>query len=297
MRVTPAAGIIDLQAAGFVLTAEIDPQGAQLSVLRDAQGRDLLWHGDPAIWKGRAPILFPIVGTLHGGQYRWRGESHSLRRQGFARDRRFAPLRHSAHEAVFRLVDDEATRKVYPFGFELDVHYRLAGCRLTTEARVRNTGETPLPASLGFHPGFPWPLPGDAARAAHCVEFEHPEPAPIRRLDQQGLLTATRHATPIRGRRLLLDDALFRDDVIILDQFASRSLTYGADSGPRIRVEFPDATHLGLWTRPGAPFLCIEPWRGVADPQGFTAELDAKPGMILVPGGASAALTMHCVLC
>jgi galactose mutarotase-like enzyme len=150
-----------------------------------------------------------------------------------------------------------------------------------------------LPASLGFHPGFPWPLPSGAARAAHFLEFEHDELAPIRRLDAQGLLTAARHATPIRGRRLLLDDALFRDDVIILDQFASRSLTYGADSGPRIRVEFPDATHLGLWTRPGAPFICIEPWRGVADPQGFDGELDRKPGIFLVPPGASEALTMH----
>lgn len=275
------------------LTAEIDPQGAQLSMLRDPQGQDLLWHGDPAIWKGRAPILFPIVGALNGGHYRWRGQHHALGRHGFARDRRFALLRHTGSEAVFRLVDDEASRTVYPFAFELEVSYRVAGCRLTTEARVRNTGTTPLPASLGFHPGFLWPLPGGAPRAAHLLEFERPEAAPIRRLDAQGLLTAVRHATPIQGRRLQLDDALFEADVILLDQFASRSLTYGADQGPRLRVEYPDATHLGLWTKPGAPFLCIEPWRGVADPQDFKGELDAKPGMFLVPPGASEALTMH----
>jgi galactose mutarotase-like enzyme len=290
VNATPSSWI---ELRGEQLSAQIDPQGAQLSTLRDARGHELLWHGDPAVWKGRAPILFPIVGALHGGQFRWRGQRHALGRHGFARDRRFTLLRQAGNEALFRLVDDGATRAVYPFGFELDVHYRVDGCRLSTEARVSNTGTTPLPASLGFHPGFAWPLPNGAARGAHFLEFECAEPAAIRRLDAQGLLTATRHATPIRGRRLLLDDALFADDVIILDQFASRSLTYGADSGPRIRVEFPDATHLGLWTKPGAPFLCIEPWRGIADPEGFDAELDEKPGVFLVPPGASEALTMH----
>ena len=48
------------------LSAEIDPLGAQLSILRDAAGRDLLWNGDAAVWAGRAPLLFPIVGALAG---------------------------------------------------------------------------------------------------------------------------------------------------------------------------------------------------------------------------------------
>jgi galactose mutarotase-like enzyme len=275
------------------LTAEIDPQGAQLSVLRDARHRELLWHGDPAVWKGRAPILFPIVGALNGGQYRWRAQPHALGRHGFARDRRFTPVRQDPHEAVLRLVDDAQSRKVYPFAFELDLSYSIAACQLTTVASVRNTGAAPLPASLGFHPGFPWPLPNGAERGAHFLEFDIDEAAPIRRLDAQGLLTSQRHPTPVRGRRLVLDDALFADDVIIFDQLASRSLTYGAQHGPRIRVSFPDATYLGLWTKPGAGFICIEPWRGVADPQGFEGELDTKPGVFLVPPGASEALTMR----
>jgi galactose mutarotase-like enzyme len=275
------------------MSAQIDPQGAQLSVLRDAGNRELLWHGDPAVWKGRAPILFPIVGALHGGQYRWCGQRHALGRHGFARDKRFTLVRQSAQEALFRLVDDETTRAVYPFAFELTVSYRMAGCRLTVEGRVCNIGTDPLPASLGFHPGFLWPLPGAAARDAYYLEFDAAEPAAIRRLDAQGLLTPARHATPVRGRRLPLDDALFTDDVIIFDAFTSRGLNFCNENGPQLRVEFPDATYLGLWTKPGAPFICIEPWRGIADPHGFDGELDEKPGVFLVPPGASEALTMH----
>jgi galactose mutarotase-like enzyme len=275
------------------LLAQIDPQGAQLSLLRDSLQLELLWNGDPSVWKGRAPILFPIVGALNGGLYRWQGGQHSLGRHGFARDRRFTLVHSDGSEALLRLVDDAQSRAVYPFAFELDVLFRVEGRRLTTIASVRNTGSGPLPSSLGFHPAFRWPLSDAAARGAYFLEFEKDEPAPVRRLDAQGLLTGTRHTTPVRGRRLQLDDALFIDDVIIFDALKSRSVTYGAADGPRIKVSFPDATYLGLWTRPGASFICIEPWRGVADPQGFDAEFSQKPGVFVVPPGASEALTMQ----
>ena len=32
-----------------------------------------------------------------------------------------------------------------------------------------------------------------------------------------------------------------------------------------IRVEFPDFPHLGLWSKQGDDFICIEPWQGMDD--------------------------------
>jgi len=275
------------------LTAAIDPQGAQLSVLRDAAGRDLLWNGDPTFWNGRAPVLFPIVGTLNGGHYRWRGQSYALSRHGFARGRGFKVLHDDAHSALLRLQADADTNAVYPFRFELDLVFRLEGNALSIEAIVRNTDDQPMPASVGFHPALRWPLPGGPARGEQFLEFERDETAPIRRLDANGLLTADLHATPVHGRRLQLDDALFNQDVVIFDRLASRSLIYGADTGPRIRVSFPDATYLGLWSKPGAGFVCIEPWLGVADPAGFGGDFDAKPGAFLVAPGQQRTLQMR----
>jgi galactose mutarotase-like enzyme len=275
------------------LVAEIDPQGAQLSVLRDAAGQDLLWNGDAAIWNGRAPILFPIVGALQNGQYSWRRERYALPRHGFARGRRFEVVRQSRHEALFRQTEDAETLKVYPFRFELDVAFQVEAAALSIEASVRNTGNEPMPASLGFHPAFRWPLPYGAAREAHFIEFEAEEPSRIRRLDARGLLTDERHVTPVRGRRLLLQDALFKDDVVIFDQLKSHRLSYGAAKGPRIQISFPNATHLGLWSKPGAGFVCIEPWRGVADPAGFDGSLNDKPGMFRVAQGARQSLYMR----
>ena len=274
------------------LSAEVDPHGAQLSILRDADGRDLLWNGDAAVWAGRAPLLFPIVGALAGGEYRLGERRYALARHGFARGLRFDVLRNEAQHALLRLGSGPATLGHYPFEFELDADYFVEDATLTMTTTVRNTGSTPLPASFGYHPAFRWPLPYGAQRSAHFVEFERDEPAPMRRLDKQGLVIAQQSPTPIVQRRLLLDDALFTDDVVIFDQVRSRSVSYGAATGPRLEVRFPDSPYLGLWTKPGAHFICIEPWNGIADPQGFSGEFAAKPGVFMVAPGAQKSLRM-----
>jgi galactose mutarotase-like enzyme len=274
------------------LTAEIDPFGAQLSRLRDAAGRDLLWNGDAAVWSGRAPLLFPIVGALAGGAYRLGSKSYRLSRHGFARGSPFSVLAADSSRALLRLRSNEATLERYPFRFELDLQCALQGPSLTLTATVRNLGDAPMPASFGYHPAFRWPLPYNRARAAHSIEFSEDEPAPIRRLDADGLMTAVRHPTPVYQRRLALADALFANDVMIFEAMRSRCVTYGADAGPRIRVSFPAAPYFGLWTKPGAGFICIEPWHGIADPEGFSGDFAEKPGVFAVAPGTATAIEM-----
>lgn len=286
---------ISLQSGA--LSAAINPFGAQLSVLRDSQGRDLLWNGDAAVWAGRAPILFPLIGELAGGEFRVGSDIYKLPRHGFARNKPFQVITASAAQATFRLSADESTLKVYPFQFQLDVCFALSGATLAVKSAVRNLGSTPLTASLGYHPGFRWPLPFGQPRAAHFIEFEHDEGPTIRRLDSHGLLSPERHPTPLRGRRLVLDDSLFKDDVVIFEGLHSRSVTYGADAGPRLRVDFPDATYLGIWTKPSAaPFVCIEPWRGIADAAGFTGDFKDKLGAFAVAPGTAQELNMRLTL-
>jgi galactose mutarotase-like enzyme len=269
------------------LSAEIDATGAQLWSLKDREGRDLLWKGDAKVWASRAPLLFPIVGTLAGGHYRLGSKPFALSRHGFARGKPFQLVSHTSSKAVFRLVSDDSTLAVYPFAFELDVSFELQAATLGVTASVRNTGRETLFASIGFHPAFQWPLPYGEERAAHFIEFERDEPAPVRRIDSDGLLTSELHPTPVVQRRLPLADDLFRNDVLIFDEFASGSVSYGAPRGPRIEVRFPDATYLGLWTKPGAEFICIEPWQGVSDPAGFAGQLHEKPGIFSVAPGSS----------
>jgi len=278
------------------LTAQIDPHGAQLSALQDRDSHDLLWNGDAKVWAGRAPLLFPIVGVLVGGTYRLGPKSYALSRHGFARDKDFSVESRNSSSATLRLRADAATQQVYPFQFELDVRYELLGATLSVTTTVRNLSATDMPASLGYHPGFRWPLPYGQPRAAHFIEFETDEPDEVRRIDAAGLLTPARHPTPILNRRLDLTDALFQDDVLILDRVRSRSVTYGGREGARLRIGFPDTTYLGLWTKPGAPFICIEPWHGITDPQGFSGDFSRKPGVFVLKAAAAFAAKMDITL-
>ncbi len=274
------------------LSAAVNPQGAQLSTLRDREGRNLLWDGDPAVWTGRAPLLFPIVGVLAGGAYRLGSRAYPLSRHGFARGRQFEIVDATAAVAAFKLEADAASLEIYPFHFELDVQFAIEGATLSITTWVKNAGDEPMPASFGYHPALRWPLPYGKARASHFIEFANEEPAPIRRLNADGLLRPQPHPTPLLDRRLTLDDELFQDDVIIFDQIRSPSVIYGAGEGPRLRLSYPETPYLGIWSKPGAKFICIEPWHGIADPEGFSGDFHAKPGVFIVAPGTAIPMRM-----
>lgn len=270
------------------LTARINPFGAELWSLTDAHGREFMTNADPAFWSGHAPVLFPIVGGLAANRYRVDGGEYELARHGFARCSAFTLVEAGEDHARFRLRDSEETRAVYPFAFELEMAFALEGTTLHTSATVRNPGDVPLPFSFGYHPAFAWPLPGGTAKADHVIAFASPEPQVVRRLDPAtGLMLPGGEPTPVDGHHLALDSALFEADAMIWTDLASRSLTFGTPGGAQLAIAFPDMPMLGVWQKPGAPFLCIEPWQGHADPVGFSGDFRKKPGIVnLEPGAA-----------
>ena len=278
-----------IRLRGGGLSAEISTLGAELMSLRDVDGREFLWQGDPASWARRAPVLFPVVGRLAGGALRHAGRSYPhAGGHGFAPTSDFAVASHDGASCVLSLTADAATRAMYPFEFRLTLRFTLADGALTQIALVENTDTQRIAASFGFHPGFQWPLPtsADAAREDHVVLFAKPEPTPIRRI-VNGLLAHRREPSPVVGRRLALHDGLFVKDAIVFDQPASRALWFGVEGRPGVAVEFPDCPHLGLWMRPPSRYFCIEPWQGYNDPEGFAGEIFDKPGMIHLARGAA----------
>ncbi len=263
------------------LSVKVSTQGAELQSLKMADGLELLWQADPKVWARHAPHLFPIVGRLKNDTLRHEGKTYNMTPHGFARDLEFTCAEHSATQCTMLLSDSEQTRARYPFAFELRITHALEGNTLIITYALRNPANTELLASVGTHPAFNWPLKPGAERAAHSMTFERDEPAPIRRV-AGGLIKAQSSPTPVKNRVLPLADELFVDDVVIFDQLNSRALTYSAPGTPKIRVKFPDFPHLGIWTKPGAGFVCIEPWQGHASPEDFDGEFRAKPGVIAV---------------
>ena len=278
------------------LSAAINPYGAELSHLTDAAGRELMTDADPAFWTGRAPILFPVIGVTNGGVIRLDGREYRMAKHGFARHSLFEVATAGEHEARFALEDSEATRVAYPFAFRLEIGFRLDALTLHVETAITNRGDASMPAQFGFHPAFAWPLPFGEDRAAHRVTFERDEPARLREIAPDGLIAAETRDSPLDRRELLLRDALFEQDALVWDPVKSQAVDYGAARGPVVRVAFPDTPRLGIWTKPGARFVCIEPWHGIADPQDFAGDFHEKPGVFEVAPGATRCIAMDVTL-
>ncbi len=263
------------------LRASINPMGAELSSLRDARGRQLMTDADPDFWSGRAPILFPIVGRLNDDVL-WLDEtSYRMEKHGFARRSMFDVAESSASHALLRMTNSARTMESFPFPFLLEIGFMVDDATLTMTASIGNTGTEPMPFSFGWHPAFAWPLPGGAAREDHFIAFESDESGALKGLNEAGLIAEDR-ATPVIGNRLALADALFERDALIWNPVASQRLSYGSDVGPRLDIAFPDTPSLGIWTKPGARFVCIEPWHGTADTVGYGGDFREKPGVMML---------------
>lgn len=266
------------------LEALVNPQGAELASLR-LQGNEYLWSGDARFWGKQSPVLFPIVGALQDGRYRFQGACYCLPRHGFARDRTFAVKVLSDQEVICSLEDDEASRLVYPFRFHLRIRYFLHAEVLHVEYTVANPSDVPLFFSIGGHPAFALPLEPGLAYDDYQIEFSHPETVGRWKL-RDGLLLQESPGFLQGATKLPLHHELFVDDAIVLQGLRSSYLTLRSSRGSRgLRFGIKDWPHLGLWAPAQAPFVCIEPWQGHADPYGYDGELANKPGIVTLAQG------------
>ncbi|HET7887634.1 MAG TPA: aldose 1-epimerase family protein [Bradyrhizobium sp.] len=281
---------MDHTLASGRISAIIKADGAELCSLKNAAGHELLWQAGPA-WPRHSPILFPIVGRLKNDELRHRGKAYPMTQHGFARDMPFAWRERTKTSCTLELTDDAASRQRFPFAFRLAIRYAVNDADLDVRFEISNTGDETLPASLGGHPAFNWPLLPELPKEAYAIHFSNDEPAPIRRL-KGGLLREKPEPTPIEGKFLALSERLFADDALILDRPASSSIRYAADRGPSIGLHWQGFQQLGIWSKPdGAPFLCLEPWRGFASPLDFDGEFSDKPGIMKTEPGETEILS------
>jgi galactose mutarotase-like enzyme len=272
--------------ANEYLTVDVSSLGSEMQSLTSADGRNWLWNGDAAFWNGRSPILFPIVGKAPDNRLTINGASYEMNQHGFARRSEFALAEASATSCRYELVASDATRAVYPFDFRLSLTHALADRRLTVAAEVANLGAKPLPFGIGFHPAFVWPLPGSSG-GSHIVTLDNgAEPALVRL--ENGLRLPGRHGSPFKNGRLVLDHGMFVDDAMIFPEDAGNGLTFGAEGGPSLHFTFENLPNLALWTKPGAPFLCVEPWHGTAAEVGAGDDIMARPYSMALAKGETA---------
>ncbi len=267
------------------LTAVIATKGAELQQLSNSNTSiNYMWSGNAAYWGKYSPVLFPIVGGLKNDTYYYNNKQYTLPRHGFARDREFTAQQLSPTEVVFTLQDDEQTRAVYPFAFLLQLRYTLTGNTLACTYHVHNPGATQLLFSVGAHPAFAVPLNEGLQYSDYYLAFNQTENLQRWKL-LNGLIDNKAVQLPATNNEVALHPSLFYEDAIVLKNLQSNCITLASKKNMHgLHFHYNGFPFFGIWAAKDAPFICLEPWCGIADRVNHNQQLTEKEGIeILQP--------------
>ena len=261
-----------------ILSIKINEKGAELSSIQ-CNGIEYLWQADAAFWAKHSPVLFPIVGELKDGVYIFDNKDYALSRHGFARDKIFEALQSDNETAIFTLRSDEDTLKVYPFKFIFKVIYKLDAAKLSCTYSVENVDNKNMYFSVGGHPAFNVPLNKQLPYTDYYLYFNN-DTTLNRYVLQDGLTGNDTELILLTNNELLLQPSLFYKDAIVLKNIASTEIILKSDKDAHgLILNFKGFPYFGIWAAKDAPFLCLEPWCGVADNINHNKTLINKEGI------------------
>lgn len=255
------------------ITVILSTFGAEMTSIKTADGEEHLHQKDSIFWNRQAPILFPITGCLAENKINVSGKSYDMPQHGFAMNMIFNLMEFSEDIAVFSLISNEETKKIYPYDFELIITYKLLGKSIDISYEVINDGNETMYFSIGSHEGY---LCLDGLDN-YEIQFENEENKPTYFEDSS--LQVDGFSSSKEKTALKLSDRLFdggktimfenvKSDAVILQNNIDKS---------KIRVEFEDFDNLFIWSKPWGQFICIEPWCGMAESETTAEDISKKP--------------------
>ncbi|KPI47209.1 aldose epimerase [Clostridioides difficile] len=250
------------------LIIESNNSGAELTkIFSKRYNKDILWNGNKKYWGRQSPILFPIVGKLVDNETIIEENLYSMTQHGFARDMEFEIIDKGDTFISYKLTDNESTLEKYPYSFELIINYTLKDNSINIEWIVKNTDSKDIFFSIGGHPAFNLPLFEQNDFSKYHLEFK-------KRSDVEKINLNTSFIDDITFigdlKNLQLSPELFKNDALIYTNIDEVSICNN-DGGKYITLSMQDFPLVGIWTpyysetNSTAPFLCIEPWYGLAD--------------------------------
>lgn len=257
------------------IKAQIKSFGAELNSLKKCdENFEYIWQANSKYWARHSPVLFPIVGRLKEDSYFYKNKKYSLSQHGFARDKEFEIVQNEADFIEFRLKSDEKSLEFYPFFFELDIGYKLDKNNLIVSYKVKNKSDEKMYFSIGAHPAF-------NTQVGDFLEFENIKTTKRYFLDEKGLIYKNQDLN-LKNSKLYLDKDLFKDDALVFNDSNIKQITLkNIENKSRVKVKFDNFPYLGIWSKPNdAPFVCIEPWFGVADEENANQKIEDKKGIL-----------------
>ncbi|EAC4041376.1 aldose 1-epimerase family protein [Listeria monocytogenes] len=265
-----------------VLLVEMKTAGAELTrIFHKDTGLEYLWNADSKFWGRHSPVLFPTVGRLVDDTYLVDGKQYHLGQHGFARDRDFQIIEQTENTVRFELDADEDSLAIYPYKFKLSIIYTIEKNTVAVSYEVENTDNKRIYFSIGAHPAFHLPLTDGTTFEDYYLDFGTEENLETLCLEGPYRSGEIKKIIDEPARYLPLSYDLFKNDALIFEALKQKEMTIKSDKTPHfVRVSFPEFPFVGVWTaKPGTPFLCIEPWYGIADGAGESVELRDKAGI------------------
>ena len=263
------------------ISVAIKTLGAELCSIKNKLNREFMWEGNPNFWGKHSPVLFPIVGTLKNNTFYHNDTKYTLTRHGFARDMEFELIEKTEDSATFSIQSNSATLLNYPFEFELQIQYTLINTTVEIDYKVVNKDNSEIPFSIGAHPAFALP----SSFEDYNLDFEKVEPLEYTLLEND-LVSQQTEKIHTDTNRVPLTYELFKRDALIFKKLQSNSLTIIEEEKPILKVHFQDFPSLGIWTKVGASFICLEPWFGYSDTTESNGNLFEKEGVIVLEANA-----------
>ncbi|EAC7842761.1 aldose 1-epimerase family protein [Listeria monocytogenes] len=265
-----------------VLLVEMKTAGAELTrIFHKDTGLEYLWNADSKFWGRHSPVLFPTVGRLVDDTYLVDGKQYHLGQHGFARDRAFQVIEQTENSVRFELDADEDSLAIYPYKFKLSIIYTIEKNTVAVSYEVENTDNKRIYFSIGAHPAFHLPLTDGTTFEDYYLDFGTEENLETLCLEGPYRSGEIKKIVDEPARYLPLSYDLFKNDALIFEALKQKEMTIKSDKTPHfVKVSFPEFPFVGVWTaKPGTPFLCIEPWYGIADGAGESVELRDKAGI------------------
>lgn len=270
------------------LQVTIKLTGAEMCSIVDLRdGCEHLWNADPKYWARHAPLLFPTVGESRDGSITVNGQAFPMKRHGFARFREYGVVHMDASSIRLRLESDAKTRESYPFDFVFETEYRVEGDTIHQSFMIRNTDNGPLAFQLGGHPAFAVPCGKSGAYTDHSIVLDKKGEYNRHLLTKDGLFSGdTRHFISASDRFDLYHELFEEDAIVFKNEGIKEASLVNNFTGKAVKMRFEGFSHLGVWSVPGAGYVCIEPWIGCADDVDGTNDIFKKDNAVTLKQGA-----------
>ncbi|GAA3510543.1 aldose 1-epimerase family protein [Aquimarina addita] len=270
------------------LSIHINSVGAELSSIKSKNSvKEFLWQGDPKIWGSQAPVLFPVVGGLKKETYIYKSKQYTLPKHGFIRYNQDLVSRQISDTSItFSLSSNKKTLLVYPFQFLFDINFELVDNRLKISHTIKNKGNEPMYFSVGGHPAFNCPLHSSHSYEDYYIQIDTKQEKPGSYiLDKNGLISQNMR-TVFQDDKIWLTSDLFNNDALIFKGLNAKTASLvHKTNGTVLMVDLSDFPDLGIWAKPNAPYVCIEPWLGYADVVETNQQIEDKEGIQKLEAG------------